>query len=104
MGVSSSGRADDFHLFIQRLFEFALQEPSDSTELDVNNVLLQSLRVPEGQTHTFAVNLGFKVMGGVSFTGGVVAVIFDFVGRARRVFVRRQLQGLAEEIKERSLP
>ena len=63
VGVDDAGRADDLLFFTKCVFELGLEERGDNGQLEVDNVLLKSLRVPESDAESLAIYLGLQVLG-----------------------------------------
>lgn len=63
MGILNAGCSDNLHLLGEGLFEFALEERGHFPKLKVNNILLQSLRIPQCKTNALAINFRLQIMG-----------------------------------------
>ena len=63
VGIDDTGRADDLLFFTKRVFELGLEERGNNGQLEVDNVLLESLRVPERDAQPLAIYLGLQVLG-----------------------------------------
>lgn len=63
MGVLYARRSHHLHLFGESLLELALQERRHLPKLKVDHVLLQTFRIPEGQTNSLAIDLSLEVVG-----------------------------------------
>jgi hypothetical protein len=88
MSVTGPWRADNLHLLVQSLLKFALEEPGNPAELNVNNILLQPLGVPQRQANTFPVDLGFEVVRSIPLVSRALTIVFNFVRRARGMLMR----------------
>jgi hypothetical protein len=87
-------------LLAKRVLELGLDEGGDEGQLEVDDVLLEALRVPQGDANALAIDLCFKVLGG---EGRVLA---DGGGwRRGRVgpLLLGQREGGAQEVNEGGL-
>jgi len=104
VGVSDAWRANHLHFLAQGFFELALQEVGYSTELDVHNVPLQALGVPQGQPYPFSIEIGFQVVRSEAIVRARVPLNFlKFFRQTRGMLVGWHGQRLAEEVEERGL-
>jgi len=61
--ILNTWRAHDLLLFAESVFELGLEERGDDGQLEVDNVLLEALRVPERDADSLAINFGLKEFG-----------------------------------------
>lgn len=103
VGVSDAGRTHDPHLFGQCVFEFALQETGHDSHLDIHDVPLQTVGIPQGNPYPLPIDLRFQVVGNVSIIVGMVTETFQLIGMADWMLVGWQSQGFTKEVDERCL-
>lgn len=61
--ILNTWRAYDLLLLAESVFELGLEERGDDGQLEVDNVLLEALRVPERDADSLAINFGLEEFG-----------------------------------------
>jgi hypothetical protein len=93
----------DFHLLGKCLLELALEEARHLTELEVDHILLQPLRVPQRQANPLIIDLGLEVMGNKVARGRRLRGEIVLVDGALGPLLSRKRKGVLEELEERCL-
>lgn len=63
VGVLDARGTYDLLLLAKGILKLGLDERGDDGQLEVDNVLLEALRVPQGDTDTLAIDFGLEVLG-----------------------------------------
>jgi len=78
VGILDAGCAHNLLLLAERVLELGLEEGSDDGQLKVDNVLFETLRVPQRDTNALAIYFCLEVF------GGETRFLSDCGGRRRR--------------------
>lgn len=99
MGILGARGAHNLHFLGKGLFEFALQERRHFSQLKVNDVLLQALRIPKGQPDSLAVNFRLQVVWD-EIANGWSRYLEDVFVLSLGLLLRWERQGSLEELEK----